>query len=119
MVSGRAFPVTKVPAAYQCAETETTAVGRGRSPARERKPRLHSLSWMAFRGEPCPTKRTGMRRGGRPGVLLSLTTALGPPAAARPRTAFTKSRRVGPAIDLFSNQDRPTPPARSGVRVRG
>ena len=60
MVFGCRSPVTKVPGTYQCAETERMALGSGRRPASERKPRLQTLSSMAFIGEPWPTKRTGI-----------------------------------------------------------
>src|SRR5882672_1268460 len=37
------------------------AQGRGTSPDNERNARLHSLSSMAYIGDPCPTNKIGMR----------------------------------------------------------
>src|SRR6267143_2790665 len=61
MVRGCSSPVRKVPGTYQCAEMLRMALGSGSSLASLWKPRLHSLSSIAFIGEPWPTNRTGMR----------------------------------------------------------
>src|SRR4051812_20342713 len=58
---GGSSPGAKGPDTYQCAEMLRMAFGSGSSPASFWKPRLQSLSSMAFIGEPWPTNRTGMR----------------------------------------------------------
>src|SRR5690349_3975860 len=60
IVRGRATAVTAVPGRYQCAETHSTARGRGRSFPRLAQPRVQLFSWMAFIGFPCPKKIAGI-----------------------------------------------------------
>lgn len=52
--------VTRVPRVYQCAETASTARGRGNAAATERQPSAYRLRLIPFIGLPWPTKRTGM-----------------------------------------------------------
>src|SRR5579864_6739146 len=64
MVRGLPTARTSVPFVTQCAETTHTAWGRGSrlvSPASVSVKRFRS---MAFIGDPCPTKRTGIFIGG-------------------------------------------------------
>src|SRR5438309_114076 len=61
MVRGCSSPVTNVPGTYQCAEMLRMAFGSGSIRPSFWKPRLHSLSSMAFIGDPWPTNRTGIR----------------------------------------------------------
>src|SRR5437773_3707884 len=60
MVSGLPEAVTRMPAVSQWAETHRTAAGLGSRRAASAQPRLNSLSWIAFIGDPCPTKRAGI-----------------------------------------------------------
>src|SRR6059036_2914842 len=68
MVSGRGLPVVCVPRTYQCAEIDRIARGVRIAAPRALKPRLQTLSSIAFMGEPWPTKRTGIR----PRLLVGL-----------------------------------------------
>src|SRR5207237_2456748 len=61
MVRGCSSPVTNVPATYQCAEMLRMAFASGSIRPSFWNPRLHSLSSMAFIGDPWPTNRTGIR----------------------------------------------------------
>src|SRR5438128_705217 len=83
---------TKVPGTYQWAEMLRMAIGCGNSSPSLRKPRVQSLSSMAFIGEPWPTKRTGMR---------CMTQSRMPRRCPRCRPASSCSRRPGPAASAW------------------
>src|SRR6188474_1695551 len=60
MVRGARMAVTQVPGRYQCAETATTARGRGSARPMAAQASVYVLRWMAFMGLPCPKKNAGM-----------------------------------------------------------
>ncbi len=59
MVRGAAIAATAVPGRYQCADTDSTARGRGRRRPSAAQARLQSLSNRVFIGLPCPRKIVG------------------------------------------------------------
>ncbi len=62
MSSGRSAPVIRTGGpASQCAETTTTARGRGNFGPSSSSAREYSSSWTAVIGDPWETKTTGMR----------------------------------------------------------
>jgi hypothetical protein len=52
MVRGAIVAVIAVPGKYQCAETDSTARGRGTRWPIAAQPRVQSLTWSAFIGLP-------------------------------------------------------------------
>src|SRR5678816_4150661 len=60
MVRGAAIAVTKVAGRYQCAETHSTARGRGISFPIAAQPFAQALCIKAFIGLPCPKKIAGI-----------------------------------------------------------
>jgi hypothetical protein len=66
MVLGCAESDANVPSANQCAETERIAAGLGIRAPSSFQLCEKEFSSMAFMGDPCPTKITGMRMRSRP-----------------------------------------------------
>jgi hypothetical protein len=61
MVLGAVLIVTPVPGTYQCADTASTAFGRGMDLPIDAHPSVYLFVAKAFIGLPCPKKIAGIR----------------------------------------------------------
>src|SRR5579885_1199355 len=68
MVRGAVLTVTPVPGTYQCAETDSIALGRGVSRPSRAQPSVYALVRSAFIGLPCPTNSAGSVPGMAPAL---------------------------------------------------
>src|SRR6185436_10357387 len=96
--------VTQVPGRYQCAETATTARGRGSARPMAAQASVYALRSMAFIGLPCPKKKAGIVGPARSALRVSAMEVM---RAASPQPTPERAQAV--ARPDHSKCERKTP----------